>query len=244
MTASRTAPTAARATWTLASAAASPASLAASATAATTLSPRSRSSAAKVRVALDPLRLYGRDRPLCVCVCVCARMCVRVCTCLHVHACVRVRTCVYMCARVSACASLHAPACVCVCMHVCVCLCVCVCVPACVCVCVSASACVCACVCTPHSWGVVGAPDSLLVQLCLLGLLSTGPSGGVGQSLRPPSPCSNTDAGCEGSGSWQGRGLRPGGACGARCTSVHGCARLSAFSFLYPSDLQRLSQSI
>lgn len=96
--------------------------------------------------------------------------------------------------------------CVSVCMHMCGGVCACMCLRA--------------CVRTPHSWGVVGAPDSLLVQLCLLGLLSTGPLGGVGRSLRPPSPCSNTDGGCEGSGSWRGRGLRPGGACGARCMSV------------------------
>lgn len=162
----------------------------------------------RLRRSALPLTLSGCTAGTGHCVCACVHACVCVCACAHVSTCVRV------CLRARLCMRPHVSVCA------CMCACVPVCVPTCVCVCVSVSACVCACVCPPHSWGVVGAPDSLLVQLCLLGLLSTGPSGGVGQSLRPPSPCSNTDGGCEGSGSWRGRGLRPGGACGARCTSV------------------------
>lgn len=65
VTASRTAPTAASATWTAASAAASPGSSDASATAATTLLPRSPSSAAKVCVSRPAQAVRQGQAALC-----------------------------------------------------------------------------------------------------------------------------------------------------------------------------------
>ena len=204
----------------------------------------------------------------CVCVCLRVHVCVsaRACMCLHVHGCVRVCVCVCMCLPVYACVCVRVRVCACVCMcmcaclpvhvclhvctHICVCMClpvyVCMCAPVCVCACLRVCVCVCVCMSVHHTLlGRGGAPDSLLVQLCLLGLLSTGPSGGVGQSLRPPTTRSNTDGGMRGV-----RFLVGAGPPSRRSVSstlhvcVHGCTRLSAFFPPYPSDLQRLSQSV